>query len=771
MDFIKKRTSRIKICLSTFFALLAVVCSAQNKVELSGRVTDSTATALPMVNVQLITGKDTLIRYTDSDGVFSFRIAPSQQIQLITSHIGFYTDYKFLDISSDLAIDIILLPVSVQLSEAVVTARSKALVSNSEHGAINLNSQKLNQIPSAMGVPDMIKVLQLMPGVQNSGEANGYLYIRGGDPGHNLMLYNDVPVYGMSHLMGIFPFYNTDHIDRIHFDKPGCETQFGNRLGATVQAISPDLLPTRFTVKGNVGLAASQLTVGSPLGKKAGLILSGRQTYVDQIITPIINSTASSENRIDDLGYSFSDANLTLMLHPGKDHRVAVNAFASGDRFNIIEDRMLLDGTMKWDNYIASATWDWQLGQDVKLSQEVYFSCYTNHLQVQQASVGVRVQSEVLDWGFHNRAGFKLASIPFMAGVQYANYHVRPQEFSSSQLTNISEADNNTIDAQYLSAYLQSKPQLGEYLSLDLGLRMGFYANEGDNRKTDYQLEPRVSLNFTDGYKWAAYLSYARKSQYLHLITTSSVGFPTDFWIATSEGIPTELADNFSIGSGYKIFPRMELTTGVFYNRLSNLVQYPFSILQFNEITNFSNDLFVGKGKAYGAEFMLKKTGRLSGWVSYTWSKSDRQFDGIDNGQSFPSKFDRRHNLSAVASYEISKRWSAGITQVYTSGNRFTAPTSWYFINNNPVKEYGKYNNAQMPEYMRTDISVDFYFKKTSQRESILNFSVYNLFAVDNPIYVILDVSSNETGSKIKVKPRYKSLYSILPSIGWRFKF
>lgn len=770
MEFIPNHRPVFKNCLLAVFVLLAGVCSAQNKIELSGSVIDSSGSVLPMANVQLIAGKDTFIHNTSPDGFFSFQIASSPKVQLITSHIGFNTDYKYLDASSNLEIKIILIPAGILLSETVVKAQTKALVSNSELGTININSQKLRQIPSAMGVPDMIKVLQLMPGVQNSGEANGYLYVRGGEPGHNLILYNNVPVYGMSHLMGIFPFCNTDHVDSIHFDKSGSEAQLSNRLGATVQAVSPNTTPTRFSVKGNVGIAASQITLGSPLGKKAGLILSGRQTYVNQIIMPIVNSTFNHGKGMDDLNYSFRDANLTLMLLPAKNHQINVNAFASGDHFSIIEKRMMLNGVMKWDNYVTSANWDWQLKKDVRLSQEVYFSRYTNNLQLQQASTSLRVHSEVLDRGIHSRISFKLGSTSFISGIQYASYHVRPQELLSNQLTNTVENDN-TVNARHLQAYLQGKLQLSKCLSLNLGIRAGYYTNDGDNHKTDFQAEPRVGLSYKDGHHLVAYLSYARKSQYLHLITTSSVGFPTDFWIATSKGIPAELADNFSIGSSYRIIPSLELTAGMFYSRLLNQVQYPFSIVQFNEITSFENDLFIGKGKAYGAEFMLKKTGRLSGWISYTWSKSDRYFNEIDNGQSFPSKFDRRHNLSLVTSYEISSRWSTGITQVYTSGNRYTTPTSWYFINNNPVKEYGRFNNVQMPNYVRTDLSVDFYLKKKVQRESVLNLSVYNLFAVDNPIYVILDVSSSNTEDKVTVNPRYKSLYTILPSIGWRFKF
>jgi hypothetical protein len=665
---------------------------------------------------------------------------------------------------------IVLLSGSIRLSETVVSARSRAMVGNSEYGAINLNSQKLSKIPSILGVPDMIKVLQLMPGVQHSGEANGHLYVRGADPGHNLMLYNNVPVYGTSHLTGMFPFYNTDHIDRIHFDKPGCEAQFGNRLGATIQALAPDMLPTRFSLKGNIGLAASQLTVSSPLGKKAGLILSGRQTTVDQLITPVVNSFASNEQRIDELSYSFTDANLTLMLRPAANHNVDVNVFASGDRFSITDEKMLLDGIMKWDNQLASVSWDYLLGKDMKLRQEIYLSRHSNHLRAKQSSVDLQVQSQVLDWGFQSSAGFQLYSIPFMAGIRYANYHVKPQELSSIRLANLGNTDHD-VNARHLSAFLQAKPQINEYLSLDLGLHASFYTSDDSDSKTDFRIEPRISLNFTNNDRWTAYLSYARKSQHLHLITTSSVGFPTDFWIATSEGVPVELADIYSIGSVYKPFSRLEITSGIFYSRLNNLTHYPLNILQFNDITSFSDDLLTGDGKAYGAELMIRKTGRLSGWISYTWSKSDRQFDGIDNGHTFPSKFDRRHNLTLVAGYEISKRWEVGLTQIYTSGNRFTAPESWYFINNNPVKEYGRYHNAQMPHYKRTDISVDFFLKRTSLRESILNLSIYNLLAVNNPVYVLLDITSNETGSKIKVLPHYKSLYTILPSVGWRFKF
>ena len=750
------------------FLISTVVSSAQTTVDISGRVVDGDSQPLSMANVLLVLGSDTLVRYTDGAGNFSFHVVAAAQVQIITSHVGFATDYRTVDASRNIFIEVILMSSDIQLGEAVITTRSRALIRFSDFGAVRINSTRMEQIPSVLGVPDMIRVLQLMPGVQQSGEANGYLYVRGADPGHNLMLYNRVPVYGMSHLLGIFPFYNADHIDRIYFDKSGSEAQFGNRLSATVQALPPDILPNRLTVKGNIGLVASQATISSPMGNRAGIVISGRQTYIDRIIAPLVYSHLN--NPVDDLGYSFSDGNLTLLLRPGDKHSIDLNAFVSGDRFIIGDDGMLLDGFMNWNNHLASSNWNWQLGLNTLLRSEFYFSRYTNFLRVQQASIGLQVQSEVRDWGFESSIEYELWAVPFTSGIRYSHYYVKPQEILSTNFVNNSEADN-TANAQYVSAYLQSKPQLSEHFHLDIGLRADFYANSGANGISNFRLSPRISLNFTDFHKWTAYMSYANKNQHMHLITTSSVGIPTDFWMASAEGIPVQQANNFAIGSTYGISSVFELSSGIFCSRLTSLVHYPFSVLQFNEITSFSDYLLTGSGLAYGAEFMLKKTGRLSGWLSYTLSKSDREFDGIDNGVRFLSKFDRRHNMALAMHYEISQRWSAAITQVFASGNRFTAPTSWYFINNNPVKEYGRHNNAQMPNYVRTDMSVDFYIKKSEQQENVLYLSVYNIFAVRNPIYVILDIRASETGNEIETRPRYKVLYSILPSIGWRFRF
>ncbi|MCL2073570.1 MAG: TonB-dependent receptor [Marinilabiliaceae bacterium] len=757
------------ICFFFFSFVCISNCFAQREVEISGKITDSEGKSLSAVNVRLIIGNETLICYTDLDGNFLFRIPPHTNVSLISTHIGFETDSRIVDVSNDCKVNIKLQYQRVELAETVVVARSKALVGYSDYGVINLNSEKLEKIPGILGVPDMIKVLQLMPGVQHSGDVNGHLYVRGSDPGHNLMLYNNVPVYGTSHLTGIFPFYNTDHLDRIQFDKSGSEAKFSNRLGANIQAITPDLLPERYSLKGNVGMAASQLTVSAPFGKKAGCIISGRQTTIDPLIMPIVNSFGKNETGLDDISYSFRDANITFLVHPAKNQTIDINLFLSADKFSLADVRML-QGMMKWNNNVASLQWNIFLENDIVLHQEVYLSHYNNHLKAQQISIDLQVESEVIDCGIQSGVSFNLWNIPFEAGIRYSNYNVKPQKLTSQHLPNLGNI-GHVVNAHHLTLFVQAKPQLNEFTTLNLGLNTSFYQNYASKHQTYFQPEPHISLNFTDLYRFSAYFAYSHKSQHLHLITTSSVGFPTDFWLATSEDVPIEIADNFSIGTNYRLSAIFEMATSLFYSQMKNLVIYPFNLLQFNEITSLSNDLQIGKGKAYGAEFMLKKNGRLSGWISYTLSKSDRQFEEINDGEIFPSKFDRRHNVALVSNYELSKRWNAALIQIYTTGSRFTEPTSWYFINNNPVKEYGKFNNAQMPDYVRTDISFDFYLKKNIKRESIINFTIYNLFAIKNPIYNFLNVYANETGSVITVNSRYQRLYTILPSIGWRFRF
>jgi hypothetical protein len=406
------------------------------------------------------------------------------------------------------------------------------------------------------------------------------------------------------------------------------------------------------------------------------------------------------------------------------------------------------------------------------MSNAIYFTRYTNNLNIQQATVQMGVSSFVQDFGFANSVRFVVSAIPFQSGLQYSFHNLQPQKIQiASQIANTIEEQNNLIKANEVAVFVTAKPKLSDFLSAELGLRINYY-NSGSKINSYLNLQPRIVLNYYPNKNFTFYTSYNRQNQYLNLITTSSVGIPTDFWMASTDGILPQTSDEFSIGSNQTISKNMLTSLGGFYRTMKNLLEYPYGVAQFNEISTLKNDLLAGKGTAYGLEMMLRKNnGKFKGWLSYTLSWSNRHFEEINNGNTYFAKYDRRHNLSLVGIYDLNLKWNFGVTQIFSSGNRFTMPTSWYFINNNPVKEYSEYNNAQMPNYIRTDLSVNYFLIKNIKKESALNFSIYNTFNIENPIYIVLNIKVNEYKKSVVVETEKKYLYRILPSISWRFKF
>lgn len=734
--------------------------------RITGIITSSDNQKLAGANVSLEINKKQINAVADSLGSFS-EIVSSGNLMIRVNHLDFLSKTVYCNVLKDTVISIVLEKDAAQLKEVIVPNDKKSGIKTLSAGKLSLNLKELNAVPTVLGTTDVIKLLQLMPGVQNSGDANGYLYVRGGDPGHNAILYNESPIYGMSHLLGIFPFYNTDHIKDVEFDKSSSNPKYGGRLSSTTLLNTNKKIPSEFSIQGNAGILASQLTLSVPLTDKTGFYVSGRKTYIDEVMGPLLKS--GSNNDVQNMKYGFSDANFTFLSQISKKSLFSLNAFVSGDELKIKDGNLALKTNLKWSNFTVSPSLNTIFSPKVSMSNSFYFSQYSNELNMEQATIEFGVSSYVKDFGFTNAVKFSIGNIPFESGVQYVYHDLQPQKVNVENLTTVDNYSQRTISANEVAVFVSANPKLLEKVTADLGLRMNYYTSESDSY---LHFQPRMVLNYYTNENYSFYASYNRQYQYLSLITTSSVGIPTDFWIASSDGIKPQSSNEFSIGSNQNITRNFSSSFGGFYRSMKNLLEYPYGITQFNEITTLKNDLYVGKGKAYGFEVMLKKnSGKFSGWLSYTLSWSDRNFDELNNGKTYFAKYDRRHNLSVVGMYDLNAKWNFGITQIFGSGNRFTMPTSWYFINNNPVKEYSGYNNAQMPNYIRTDISANYYFVKTSKKESALNFSIYNTFNISNPIYVVLDVEVNENKDKVVVKQEEKVLYRILPSVSWRFKF
>lgn len=731
---------------------------------------DNHETKIIGANVSFITSENLKFSVTtDSIGSYSIEI-PIGFVRIEVDHVGFVSKSLDIDLKKDIFLSIVLGDSSFELKEVVIQNEEKKPLTIALGGKLAFSPQKMGNVPSLTGTQDIIKLLQLTPGVQNSGDGNSYIYVRGGDPGHNLMLYSDATVYGMAHLLGIFPFYNADHITEVQFDRSNSNSKYGGRLSSTVSVLPYQVAPKDFLVQGNLGLLSSQITFSVPITEKTGFYISGRKTYIDEIVGPLLKSSEdSSKKESEDYGYGFYDSNLTFITEINKKNSLAIDSFLSGDKFNVNDPKTSLNMDLKWSNMLISSTWKCLLSDAVTMKNSFFYTRYGNDLEMRQTDVNIDFSSYIQDLGFTNAIQYYIKNIPFESGFQYTMHDLLPQRIEVSNLAAVTSEEEATIRANNVVVFANAKPKFSDKFSADLGLRLNYYSSDS-NTTSSLDFEPRVMIYYFPKKDISFFASYTRQNQYINLITASSVGIPTDFWVAASDGIPSQSSDNFSIGSNKVFSKQISTSLNGYYRSMKNLIEYPYGITQFNETTSLKNDILTGDGEAYGLEWMLKKdNGKFNGWISYTLSWSTRQFDGLNNGESFYSKYDRRHNLALVGTYDFNEKWNVGLTQLFSSGNRFTMPTSWYFINNTPVREFDSYNNTQMPNYIRTDVSVNYSFFKTPKRESILNFSVFNTFNISNPIYVVLRVTVN--GKKIAVDADEKKLYSILPSISWRFKF
>lgn len=756
-----------KIIIILFLCCFSSVF-AQTKATIIGNVKSSENENLTGASISFDIDQQHRTITTDNLGNFRENI-PLGQVKITIDQMGYFRKTVNINVVEDVVISIVLEKDIALLKEVVISNDKKSSITSLSGGKLSFNLKELSGVPTVLGTTDIIKLLQLTPGVQNSGDANGYLYVRGGDPGHNAILYDGTPIYGMSHLLGIFPFYNADHIKGVEFDKSSSNAKYGGRLSSTTLLIPNKKIPSELGIQGNVGILASQLTLSVPVNTTSGFYISGRKTYIDQVVAPLLNSN-SKNNDVQNMKYGFSDGNMTFISQISKNNLLSVDAFISGDELKIEDGNLALKTRLKWSNFTASPTLTTAFSSKTSMSNSIYFSKYSNELNMEQATIEFGVSSYVKDFGFNNAFRYWIKNIPVESGLQYVHHTLQPQKVNVENLTDTNTNPNNIINADEVAVFTTFRPKLSNRLNAELGLRINYYTSGSTNSYLHFQ--PRALLNYIVNEKYSFYGSYNKQYQYLSLITTSSVGIPTDFWIASSDGIKPQSSDEFSIGSNQNISKNISSSFGGFYRLMKDLLEYPYGITQFNETTTLKKDLLVGKGKAYGFEMMLRKNnGKFTGWLSYTLSWSDRNFDELNNGNTYFAKYDRRHSLSVVGMYDLNPKWNFGVTQVFSSGNRFTMPTSWYFINNNPVKEYSEYNNAQMPNYIRTDLSVNYFFLKTNKKESALNFSIYNTFNIDNPIYVILDVKVDKDKNSVIVRQEKKVLYRILPSISWRFKF
>jgi hypothetical protein len=785
----------MKILLSFIFSLLITFSViAQNKFTVSGYVKDAkSGESLIGANVYI----KELLKGTSSNqyGFFSITL-PQGQYTLVVSYIGFEDFSQSIDLSKDIRLNISLQAKAIISKEVVVTGeRSDKNTQSADMGRMELEMEKVKTLPAFMGEVDVLKTIQLLPGVQSSGEGNSGFYVRGGGPDQNLILLDEAIVYNAAHLFGFFSVFNADAIKNVELIKGGMPANYGGRLASVLDISMKEGNNQHFQVDGGIGIISSRLTLQGPIKKdKASFIISGRRTYADVLAEPFI----SKDSQFKGSGYYFYDLNTKLNYILSDKDRLFVSAYFGRDVFSYNNKKAGFKVSIPWGNATTSLRWNHLFTDKLFMNTTLVFSDYKFSFAAAQSDFEFKLYSGIQDWN----AKIDFTYFPNIRhnikyGINYTFHSFVPSNASAKQGDVVFDAGKiKKYYANEAAIYITDDFDLTDRIRLNAGLRYSYFQHIGPFDRyvkneigqtidtvfyktaehiKDYSgFEPRASMRFKINSNNSVKASYTRNYQYVHLASLSSISLPTDTWLPSTSIVEPQLSTQYAIGYFKNFKENMyESSVELYYKDMRNLVEYKEGALPEDNLKeNLDHMLTFGSGESYGAEFFLKKAqGKFNGWIGYTLSWTNRTFKDINNGETFPAKYDRRHDLSIVASYNLNEKLTLSAVFIYGTGNAITLPVERYFFEGRIVNIYSKRNEYRMPAYHRADISVTWILKKTERRESNLNFSVYNVYNRYNPYFIYFANEGDVANGTLKVTAKQVSLFPILPSISWNFKF
>lgn len=665
--------------------------------------------------------------------------------------------------------------------------------SSTDGGKITLTRKEIEKLPTLLGENDPIRVMQLLPGIQSSGDGNG-IYVRGGGIDQNLVLLDGMPVYNISHLFGFFSVFNSGSIQKIEIHKGGMPSEYGGRVSSVIDITSQAANLKNQKIDLSLGILSAAVTVQQPIKKDtSSLMISARRTYYDGI-KKLFLSDQSKYNT----NYYFYDIQSKYYHRWNMYNRLVLSAFIVHDNF-IYDDNISNEfkNNIDWGTLFVQANFRHEFQNKSFWETNAGVSSYKNSskLSVFNYQMGLNsVNNDLVFKTFYSTDSKK--NWNYKIGIENIFHQNAPNNFNATGVQNSMQIQNDfKLYCNELSAFFSSAYQPFSNLKLDAGLRLTNYQQIGPFKRYDFTSgilpialqsfgpnqsvhryfypEPRFAINYqlssNSSFKFAATKNY----QYLHLVPVSSITLPTDVWVPSSQLIQPQSGEQYSFGY-FQTFPfRIEGSMEFYYKKMNRLIEYKEGVLSVIKLqSNFDDNFYFGRGESYGVEWLLRKaSGKFSGWIGYTLSASTRTFPDIENGRVFWAKNDRRHDISCVLTYEISPKWNVSTVFVYKTGNAITIPLSRYIINGNIVNTYSEKNTYRLPAYHRADISVTYINKKTETFESSFNFSIFNVYAQQNPFYVYFQTSGDISKFQIETKAKQVSLFTFIPSISWKCVF
>lgn len=763
------------------FSLFTIsIVSFGQTFQLSGNIRDaSTGEDLFQAVVMKKDDKSSAV-FSNSYGYYSIALPPGKHT-IQVSYFGYRTLETVVEVKANSKLNFSLTPDSQTLDEVVVTDQKESEnVKSVQMSAVSLNPKDVESVPVIFGERDILKTIQLMPGVKSSGDGGTGFSVRGGGLDQNLILLDEAPVYNAAHLMGFFSVFNSDALKDATLYKGGVPASYGGRASSVLDVKMKEGNNQTTTWTGGVGLISSRLTVETPIVKdKGSVMISGRRTYADIFLK------LSGDPDLEQSTLYFYDLNLKANYRFGENDRVFISGYFGRDVLGVGEDFGL-----DWGNLTGTLRWNHVFSPKLFSNTSLIYSDYNYQFSIGSEDEGFAFSSGINDYNLKQDFSYFLNnnnSLNFGGNVIY-------HTFIPSQIkAGVNSGFNpESVDPQYAlegALYLMNEMKSGVRWTWQYGLRYSFFNYLGAGTKYTFDaegnevgaesydqwesiqwyngLEPRLATTYLLNETSSLKASYNRMYQYMHLLSNSTTGTPTDRWVPSSNNVKPQIADQVAVGY-FKNFSGFEFSVETYFKWLDNMIDYRNGAnLVFNSAVE--GELIYGQGRAYGLELFLKKNiGHFTGWFSYTLSRTERMFADIDNGNPFPARQDRTHDMSITIMYSPSEKWTFSGNFVYYTGDAATFPSGQYQLNGQVVPYYTERNGYRFPDYHRLDLGATYMVKKTDKFESSWNFSIYNAYGRENP-YTITFAPNPENPSVNQATQ--VSLFKWVPSISYNFKF
>jgi hypothetical protein len=789
--------------ISLFFLIfIHQAYGQQRQLTISGYVREQgSKELLPGVNVY-VPGSP-VATSTNTYGFYSMSFSSKDSTVVSYSFVGYGRKDVKITGTSNQEINVELASTNI-LDEVVISqARQNDKVSESiQMSQIEVPIAQIKRIPAFFGEKDAIRVLQLMPGVQKGSEGQTGLYVRGGGPDQNLIILDDAVVYNASHLFGFFSVFNSDALKSVSLTKGGFPARFGGRLSSVVEMNMKEGSKEKLHGEGGIGVISSRFTLEGPLAnKKASFLISARRTYIDLLAAPFLTSLQKKEGYDGRPGYYFYDINAKLNYDFGSKDKLYASGYFGRDKFKVEDKSEIGDNRngLNWGNATATLRWNHLFNQKLFVNTSLIYSHFNFNIFASEKDLkegevvneySLKYNSLIKDFtlktDFDYYPGPK-HSVRF--GLQLTSHQFVPSaiavagDFSDNEITGQTERVNSMEGGIYAEDTWQPLPPL----KVNAGFRLSTFQTAS---KTYFRPEPRIAAAFKLAPNLSAKASYARMNQYVHLLSNTGLGLPTDLWVPTTDRVAPQQSSQLAAGFAKDLEkPGLAITLEGYYKKMNNIISYKEGATfirldgeNANELS-WQDNITSGKGWSYGAELLVqKKTGKLTGWVGYTLSWTKWRFPELNFGKTFYPRYDRRHDISIVGMYELSKRITLSASWVYGTGNALTIPNAKFatfrntylpqtynyhqFMNNDT--DYGQKNSFRAEAYHRLDLAVQFH-KKKKHFERTWEVGVYNAYSRRNPFFYNMTYAVSEQ-KLINVLKRY-SLFPVLPSVSYNFKF